>query len=171
MRKGVKTYKNKFFILILYYMNQDPRTYINHLRNNDDLDAGVLNRLETFIRGWTVIEDEDRAYRRAKRVFERFRDNDTNQDKINELNDILDGMAIHLQFMMDMAQDGDGTPEQIDEMQDIINTIEGLIENHGGQEQNQYVAQGRKKCNTRKSKKYRKSKKSKKYRKSRSYRR
>jgi hypothetical protein len=73
--------------------------------------------------------------------------------------------------MMDMAQDGDGTPEQIDEMQDIINTIEGLIENHGGQEQNQYVAQGRKRRNTKKSKKSRKSKKSKKSRKSRRYRR
>jgi hypothetical protein len=152
-------------------MDQDPRTYINNVRNNDDLDVGVLNRLETFIRGWTVMEDEDRAYRRAKRVFERFRDNDTNQYKINELNNILENMAIHLQFMMDMAQDGDGTPEQIDEMQDVINTIEGLIENHGGQQQNQYVAQGRKKRNTRKSKKSRKSKKLKKSRKSRSYRR
>ncbi len=152
-------------------MDQEPRTYINNVRNNDDLDVGVLNRLETFIRGWTVIEDEDRAYRRAKRVFERFRDNDTNQDKINELNDILNNLAIHLQFMMDMAQDGDGTPEQIDEIQDIINTIEGLIENRGGQQQNQYVAQGRKRRNTRKSKKSRKYRKSKKSRKSRRYRR
>jgi len=152
-------------------MDQDPRTYINNVRNNDDLDVGVLNRLETFIRGWTVMEDEDRAYRRAKITFERFRDNDTNQYKINELNNILENMAIHLQFMMDMAQDGDGTPEQIDEMQDVINTIEGLIENHGGQEQNQYVAQGRKRRNTRKSKKSRKSKRTKKSRKSRRYRR
>jgi hypothetical protein len=152
-------------------MDQDPRTYINNVRNNDDLDVGVLNRLETFIRGWTVIEDEDRAYRRAKITFERFRDNDTNQDKINELNDILNNLAIHLQFMMDMAQDGDGTPEQIDEIQDIINTIEGLIENRGGQQQNQYVAQGRKRRNTRKSKKSKKYRKSKKSRKSRRYRR
>lgn len=149
-------------------MNQDPRTYINNIRNNGDLDNAVLNRLETFIRGWTVIENEDSAYRRAKITFERFGDNDTNEEKKEELNDILDNMAIHLQFMMDMAQDGDGTPEQIDEIQDIINTIEGLIENRG-QEQNQYVAQGRKR-RTRKSKKSKKSKKSRKSRRSRRYR-
>ena len=75
-------------------MNQDPRTYINNVRNNDDLDTAVLNRLETFIRGWTVIENEDNAYRRAKITFERFGDNDTNEEKKEELNDILDNSIV-----------------------------------------------------------------------------
>ncbi len=66
------------FFNCIYYMNTDPRTYIDNIRNNGDLDPAVLNRLEIYIRGWTVLENEDSAYRRAKRVVERFRDNDTN---------------------------------------------------------------------------------------------
>lgn len=167
MRKGVKAYKNKFFILIIYYMNTDPRTYINNIRNNGNLDPAVLNRLETYIRGWTAMENEDSAYRRAKVVFERFRDNDTDEDKIDELNDLLDGMSGHLQFMIGEAQHGDGTPEQIAEMEDVINTIDMLtpdMARYWVQNQNHRpVAQGRKRRrNTKKSKKSKKNKKSKK---------
>lgn len=159
-------------------MNTEPRTYINNLRDNGDLSPAVLNRLETYIRGWTVMENEDSAYRRAKVVFERFRDNDTDQDKLDEFNDLLDGMSGHLQFMMGEAQHADGTPEQIAEMQDVLNTIDMLIPDmtrHWIQNENspenspdyRPVAQGRRKRRTRKSKKYRKSKKS---RRSRRYR-
>jgi len=156
-------------------MNTDPRTYINNIRNNENLDPAVLNRLETYIRGWTAMENEDSAYRRAKVVFERFRDNDTDQDKIDELNDLLDGMSGHLQFMIGEAQRGDGTPEQIAEMEDVINTIDMLtpdMARHWVQNQDQDhrpVAQGgKRRRNTKKSKKNKKSKKSKK---SRRYRR
>ena len=156
-------------------MNSDPRTYIDNLRNSGDLKPAVLNRLETYIRGWTAMENEDSAYRRAKVVFERFRDNETDQDKIDELNDLLDGMYGHLQFMIGDAQ---GTPEQIAEMQDVINTIDMLIPDmtrHWVQNQNETdnspnnrpVSQGGRKRRTRKSKKHRKSKK---YRRSRRYR-
>ena len=161
-------------------MNTDPRTYIDNIRNNGDLDAAVLNRLDTYIRGWTVLEDEDSAYRRAKRVFERFRDNDTIEDKKNELDDILDGMSGHLQFMMGEAQHGDGTPEQIAEMQDVINTIDMLIpdmtrhwvqdQNSPENSQNYPPRTGGKRRRTKKSRKSKKSKKSRKSRKSRRYR-
>jgi hypothetical protein len=129
--------------------NQDSREYINEIRNNGSLSDDLINRLNIYIRGNTILRNENDAYNRAKYLFTSFSENATDGEKISRLNDMLDGMAAHLVGIREETE-----PHQQVIIDQVVNDIYALDGNNNVNEQNNipYNSQGGKRKRGKKSK-------------------
>lgn len=129
--------------------NQDSREYINELRHNGSLSDDLINRLDIYIRGNTILRNENDAYNRAKYLFTSFSENATDREKISRLNDMLDGMAAHLVGIREETE-----PHQQVIIDQVVNDIYALDGNNNVNEQNNipYNSQGGKRRRGKKSK-------------------
>ena len=130
-------------------VNQDSREYINEIRHNGSLSDDLINRLDIYIRGNTILRNENDAYNRAKYLFTSFSENATDREKISRLNDMLDGMAAHLVGIREETE-----PHQQIIIDQVVNDIYALDGNNNVNEQNNipYNSQGGKRRRGKKSK-------------------
>ncbi len=128
---------------------QDSREYINEIRHNGSLSDDLINRLDIYIRGNTILRNENDAYNRAKYLFTSFSENATDREKISRLNDMLDGMAAHLVGIREETE-----PHQQVIIDQVVNDIYALDGNNNVNEQNNipYNSQGGKRRRGKKSK-------------------
>jgi len=129
--------------------NQTSREYINDIRHNGSLSDDLVDRLNIYIRGNTILINENDAYNRAKYLFTSFSENATDGEKISRLNDMLDGMAAHLVGIREETE-----PNQQVIIDQVVNDIYALDGNNNVNEQNNipYNVQGGKKRRGKKSK-------------------
>lgn len=129
--------------------SQDSREYINEIRHNGSLSDDLINRLDIYIRGNTILRNENDAYNRAKYLFTSFSENATDREKISRLNDILDGMAAYLVGIREETE-----PHQQVIIDRVVNDIYALDGNNNVNEQNNipYNSQGGKRRRGKKSK-------------------
>jgi hypothetical protein len=129
--------------------NQDSREYINEIRHNGSLSDDLINRLNIYIRGNTILRNENDAYNRAKYLFTSFSENANDGEKISRLNDMLDGMAAHLVGIREETE-----PHQQVIIDQVVNDIYALDGNNNVNEQNNipYNVQGGKRRRGKKSK-------------------
>ena len=130
-------------------VNQDSREYINDIRHNGSLSDDLVDRLNIYIRGNTILRNENDAYNRAKYLFTSFSENATDREKISRLNDMLDGMAAHLVGIREETE-----PHQQIIIDQVVNDIYALDGNNNVNEQNNipYNSQGGKRRRGKKSK-------------------
>jgi hypothetical protein len=129
--------------------NQTSREYINDIRHNGILSDDLVDRLNIYIRGNTILRNENDAYNRAKYLFTSFSENATDREKISRLNDMLDGMAAYLVGIREETE-----PHQQVIIDQVVNDIYALDGNNNVNEQNNipYNVQGGKKTRGKKSK-------------------
>jgi hypothetical protein len=129
--------------------NQTSREYINDIRHNGILSDDLVDRLNIYIRGNTILRNENDAYNRAKYLFTSFSENATDGEKISRLNDMLDGMAAHLVGIREETE-----PNQQVIIDQVVNDIYTLDGNNNVNEQNNipYNVQGGKRRRGKKSK-------------------
>jgi len=147
-------FKLKIYFIIIIYMNQSTnnqtsREYINDIRHNGILSDDLVDRLNIYIRGNTILRNENDAYNRAKYLFTSFSENATDGEKISRLNDMLDGMAAHLVGIREETE-----PNQQVIIDQVVNDIYALDGNNNVNEQNNipYNVQGGKRRRGKKSK-------------------
>lgn len=134
-------------------LNQSSREYINDIRHNGSLSDALVDRLNLYIRGNTILRDENDAYNRARFLFKSFSENATDGEKLARLNDMLDGMAAYLVGIREETE-----PQEHENIDQVVNDIYALdgnnnITNNVNEQNNiPYNTQGGKKRRGKKSK-------------------